>query len=58
MRFTLLKGQQCFQPFSTDYIADVRPHCAFLSRDELDIILGQIMANVIFSSSVVAESRH
>ena len=55
----LLKGQQCSQQFSTDYIADIRSHCASLSRDELDMaILGQIMANSNFSSSIVKQSRH
>ena len=53
---TFLKGEQCCQQFSTEYITEVRSRCLSLSRDELEMaILGQIMANSNSSSSIVLD---
>ena len=53
---TFLKGEQCCQQFSTEFITEVRSQCLSLSRDELEMaILGQIMANSNSCSSVVLE---
>ena len=51
---TFLKGEQCCQQFSTEYITEVRSRCLSLSRDELEMaILGQIMANSNSSSLIM-----
>ncbi len=56
---TLRNGQDCCQKFSANHIADTHSQCAALSHDELDmLILGQLMALINTSDTVVTESRH
>lgn len=55
----LLGGQSCSLQFTPDHVSTVRTSCCDLSRTELDmVVLGQMMASMNLSETVVAESRH
>ena len=52
-------GKSCSQQFSLAHVTEVRASCFELTKDELDmVILGQVMAGMNLSDSVVVESRH
>lgn len=52
-------GRQCSLQFTTEHVLEVRSQCLELSRSELDmVLLGQVMASMNVSDTVVTESRH
>ena len=54
-----LNGRPCSQQFTTEYVSEVRSSFLELSRSDLDmVLLGQIMASMNLSDTVVTESRH
>ena len=51
--------RSCTSHFNRDHVLEVRAQCLELTRENLDIaLLGQLMASLNISDSVVTESRH